>query len=70
MIRQPAGATLLAAEIYADAGRGYWMSLALRMAQNKLIDAKLTINAQTLPKVQMPNRNGLIPRLPDRMPKA
>ena len=29
------------------------------LAQTKLIDAKQVINAQTLPKVQMPNRNGL-----------
>jgi S-disulfanyl-L-cysteine oxidoreductase SoxD len=38
------------------------------LAQNKLIDAKLVINAQTLPKVQMPNHNGFIPRFPERMP--
>src|SRR5271155_5607735 len=38
------------------------------LAQNKLIDPKLVINAQTLPKVQMPNRNGFIPRFPERMP--
>jgi S-disulfanyl-L-cysteine oxidoreductase SoxD len=39
------------------------------LAQNKLIDANQTIDAQTLPKVQMPNRNGFIPRFPERMPK-
>ena len=38
------------------------------LAQNKLIDPKQVINAQTLPKVQMPNRNGFIPRFPERMP--
>jgi cytochrome c len=38
------------------------------LAQNKLIDTKQVINAQTLPKVQMPNRNGFIPRFPERMP--
>jgi S-disulfanyl-L-cysteine oxidoreductase SoxD len=38
------------------------------LAQNKLIDAKQVIDAQTLPKVQMPNRNGFIPRFPERMP--
>jgi S-disulfanyl-L-cysteine oxidoreductase SoxD len=38
------------------------------LAQNKLIDAKQVINAQTLPKVQMPNRNEFIPRFPERMP--
>jgi S-disulfanyl-L-cysteine oxidoreductase SoxD len=38
------------------------------LAQNKLIDVKQVINAQTLPKVQMPNRNGFIPRFPERMP--
>jgi S-disulfanyl-L-cysteine oxidoreductase SoxD len=38
------------------------------LAQNKLIDAKQVINAQTLPAVQMPNRNGFIVRFPERMP--
>ena len=38
------------------------------LAQNKLIDAKQVVNAQTLPKVKMPNRNGFIPRFPERMP--
>jgi mono/diheme cytochrome c family protein len=38
------------------------------LAQNHLIDAKQVINAQTLPKVEMPNRNGFIPRFPERMP--
>jgi len=38
------------------------------LAQNKLIDAKLTIDATTLPIVQMPNRDGFIPRFPERMP--
>jgi hypothetical protein len=32
------------------------------LAQNELIDAKQVINAQTLPRVEMPNRNGFIPR--------
>jgi cytochrome c len=39
------------------------------LAQSKLIDEKQVINAQTLPKVLMPNRNGFIPRFPDRMPQ-
>jgi S-disulfanyl-L-cysteine oxidoreductase SoxD len=38
------------------------------LAQNKLIDAKQVIDAKTLPKVAMPNRNGFIPRFPERMP--
>jgi len=38
------------------------------LAQNKLIDTDATINAQTLPKVQMPNRNGFITRFPERTP--
>jgi cytochrome c len=38
------------------------------LAENKLIDAKETIDAQTLPKVRMPNRDGFIPRFPDLMP--
>jgi SnoaL-like domain len=33
------------------------------LAQNSLIDAKPAINARTLPKVQMPNRNGFYPAL-------
>ena len=28
------------------------------------------MNAQTLPKVKMPNRDGFIPRFPDKMPRA
>jgi len=39
------------------------------LAQNKLIDAKQVINAQTLPQVQMPNRNGFIVRFPERTPQ-
>ena len=38
------------------------------LAENKLIDAKQVINAQTLPKVQMPNRNGFIIRFPESTP--
>jgi hypothetical protein len=38
------------------------------LAQNKLIDARETMNAQSLPKVQMPNRNGFIIRFPERTP--
>jgi S-disulfanyl-L-cysteine oxidoreductase SoxD len=38
------------------------------LVQNKLIDARQVINAQTLPKVEMPNRNGFVPRFPERMP--
>jgi S-disulfanyl-L-cysteine oxidoreductase SoxD len=39
------------------------------LAQNKLIDAKETMDAQSLPKVRMPNRDGFIPRFPDLMPR-
>lgn len=38
------------------------------LVQNHLIDRTQVINAQTLPKVEMPNRNGFIPRFPERMP--
>jgi S-disulfanyl-L-cysteine oxidoreductase SoxD len=41
---------------------------AYLLAQNKLIDVSMAIDAQTLPKVQMPNRNGFIPRFPERTP--
>ena len=37
------------------------------LAQNKLIGDNDTINAQTLPKVTMPNRDGFIVRFPDAM---
>jgi len=37
------------------------------LAQNKLIGETDTMNAQTLPKVQMPNRDGFIVRFPDAM---
>ena len=40
---------------------------AFILAQNKLIGENDTINAQTLPKVQMPNRNGFIVRFPEAM---
>ena len=39
------------------------------LAENKVIDAKQVINARTLPKVDMPNRNGFAPRFPDLMPR-
>jgi cytochrome c len=38
------------------------------LAQNKLIDAREVINAQTLPKVLMPNRDGFVIRFPERTP--
>jgi hypothetical protein len=34
-----------------------------------VIDAKLVLNAKTLPKVAMPNRNGFLPRFPELMPR-
>jgi hypothetical protein len=38
------------------------------LAQNKLIVAKLIIDAQSLPGVQMPNRDDFLPRFPERTP--
>ena len=38
------------------------------LSLNKLIDESVTMNAQTLPKVRMPNRDGFIVRFPDKMP--
>ena len=35
------------------------------LAENKLIDANATMNAETLPKVKMPNRDNFIIRFPD-----
>jgi len=37
------------------------------LAQNKLIGENDTINAETLPKVRMPNRDGFVVRFPDAM---
>lgn len=37
------------------------------LAINKLIGDNDTMNAETLPKVQMPNRDGFIIKFPDRM---
>jgi S-disulfanyl-L-cysteine oxidoreductase SoxD len=37
------------------------------LAQNKLIPESQPMNAQTLPKVRMPNRNGFIARFPDKL---
>ena len=38
------------------------------LALNNLIEPTQVINAQTLPNVRMPNRQGFIPRFPERMP--
>ena len=37
------------------------------LSLNKLIGENDTMNAQTLPKVQMPNRNGFIVHYPDKI---
>jgi mono/diheme cytochrome c family protein len=37
------------------------------LAENKIIDQKEAMTAQTLPKVRMPNRDGFIVRFPDRL---
>ena len=55
--RQPR--TLSNDEVYALTA--YILSL------NKLIGENETMNAQTLPKVRMPNRDGFIIRFPDRL---
>ena len=38
------------------------------LAQNRLIGEKDVMNAQTLPKVRMPNRDGFTPRFPELVP--
>ncbi|HET7362007.1 MAG TPA: cytochrome c [Burkholderiales bacterium] len=38
------------------------------LALNKIIGENEVMNAQTLPKVKMPNRDGFIPRFPDKLP--
>lgn len=37
------------------------------LAMNKLIGEADVVDAQSLPKVKMPNRDGFIPRFPERM---
>jgi len=41
---------------------------AFILSQNKIIGANDVMNAQTLPKVRMPNRDGFISRFPERVP--
>jgi S-disulfanyl-L-cysteine oxidoreductase SoxD len=41
--------------------------VAYILAENKLIGADDEINAQTLPKVRMPNRDNFVVRFPDRI---
>ena len=38
------------------------------LALNKIIGEQEVMNAQTLPKVKMPNRDGFIPRFPEKLP--
>ena len=52
--------TLTDEEVYALTA--YILSL------NKIIGSGDVMNAQTLPKVRMPNRDGFIPRFPERIP--
>jgi cytochrome c len=40
---------------------------AYLLAANKLIGERDAMNARTLPKVRMPNRDGFIPRFPEKM---
>jgi len=51
--------SLTDAEVYA--------LTAYILAMNKLIGEQDVMNSQTLPGVRMPNRDGFIPRFPDRM---
>jgi cytochrome c len=52
--------SLTSDEVYAVTA--YMLSL------NKIIGERDVMNAETLPKVRMPNRDGFIARFPDRMP--
>src|SRR2546421_2781765 len=56
----PRPRTLTNEEVYA--------LTAFILAQNRIIGAGDVMNAQTLPKVRMPNRDGFIPRFPERIP--
>jgi hypothetical protein len=39
------------------------------LAENKLIDSRQVMNAHTLAKVMMPNRNGFLVRFPEITPR-
>ena len=41
---------------------------AYLLAMHDIIDEDEVMNAETLAEVQMPNRDGFIPRFPERMP--
>jgi cytochrome c len=41
--------------------------VAFILAQNKLIGDNDVMDAQSLPKVKMPNRNGFIIKFPDKI---
>ena len=56
----PRPRTLTNEEVYA--------LTAFILAQNRIIGAGDVMNAQTLPRVRMPNREGFIPRFPERIP--
>jgi cytochrome c len=56
----PRPRTLTNDEVYALTA--YMLSL------NKIVGEDAVMNAQTLPKVRMPNRDGFIVRFPDRLP--
>ena len=55
----PTPRTLSDSEVYA--------LVAYLLAENKIIAATDEMNAQTLPKVKMPNRDNFIIRFPDRI---
>ena len=56
----PRPRTLTNDEVYALTA--YMLSL------NKIVGDNDVMNAQTLPKVRMPNRDGFIVRFPERLP--
>ncbi|MBM3821142.1 MAG: cytochrome c [Acidimicrobiia bacterium] len=49
-------------------GQPLYALTAYILSLNKIIGPTDVMNAQTLPKVRMPNRDGFIPRFPERMP--
>ena len=49
------------------AGAVLYALTAYILAENKLIGENDEINAATLPKVRMPNRDNFVPQYPDRM---
>jgi len=58
--------SLLSSQVQQGPGHPHALT-AYILALNKLIGENDVMNAETLPKVRMPNRDGFIIRFPDKL---